>query len=143
MNYFEIMKEYRVEISFLRELKAVTKTGMFEGIPVHNVNVEILKELVKEKTKKVRQYRDMLNPDRPEDDWKSHGEDYDRRYSKKVLPYEMTTEQAEQYREEEWWHWYNPYEDGRDCTGVWFTSAIKIFPVAGKTFIYHFQNCDV
>lgn len=54
---------------------------------------------------------------------------------------------AEQERketiEELWEHWYNPWDDGRDCTGVWFTSRISIFDVPNGTWIYHFKSCDV
>ena len=51
----------------------------------------------------------------------------------------------EKYIEDTWQHWYNPYNDGRDCTGVWFTSYISVFPLPklGKTIVYHVQNMDV
>lgn len=74
-----------------------------------------------------------------------HPDDWDRRYKKEVYDWVFTDEDKEEYKEENWEHWYNPYGDGRDCTGVWFTSYILIFPLpkVGKTIVYHFQNCDV
>jgi len=72
-------------------------------------------------------------------------EDWDRRYKKEVYDWVFTDEDKEGHKEENWEHFYNPYNDGRDCTGVWFTSYISIFPLpkAGKTIVYHFQSCDV
>lgn len=68
---------------------------------------------------------------------------YDSRAIFYELPY--VVEDKEEFIEENWEHWYNPWEDGRDCTGVWFTSYIKLFPIpkANKTIVYHVQNCDV
>lgn len=80
--------------------------------------------------------------------------EYDSRWCKIVyesLPEEwydikMTREEAiKAYKEDEWWHRHNPYNDGRDCTGVWFTFFIKVFPIPelNKTIVYHYQSCDV
>lgn len=72
-------------------------------------------------------------------------DEYDRRFCKYVIPRAMTPKEIEKYIEDTWEHWYNPYDDGRDCTGVWFTSGISCFPIpaCNKTIIYHWQNCDV
>lgn len=53
--------------------------------------------------------------------------------------------EVEEYKRDTWWHWYNPYNDGIDCTGVWFTRSIYVFPLTklNKTIVYHFQDCDV
>jgi len=59
---------------------------------------------------------------------------------------DMTREEAiEEYKKWEWHHWYNPWDDGRDCTGVWFTNWIAVFPIPElhKTIVYHSQSCDV
>lgn len=72
-----------------------------------------------------------------------HYTDYDRRWSKTTVDYEMTPSERSDYVTDNWEHWYNPYEDGRDCTGVWFTTSIRIKVINGKTFIYHFQDCDI
>lgn len=59
---------------------------------------------------------------------------------------DMTREEAiKEYKEDEWWHWYNPWDDGRDCTGVWFTNYICVFPIPElhRTIVYHSQSCDV
>lgn len=74
-------------------------------------------------------------------DW--HYTDYDRRYCKEVLDHELTEDEWAEYQYDNWQHWYNPYDDGRDCTGVWFHTRMKRFILPGKTIIYHFQGCDV
>lgn len=91
--------------------------------------------------------------------WKSYRDYWDERYCKTVyagLPEDWYTEEDEvsspsreeaikQFIEDEWCHWYNPYGDGRDCTGVWFTSSIYVFPIPALniTIVYHIQSCDV
>ena len=55
----------------------------------------------------------------------------------------MTDEEKKEYIDEMWEHWYNPWNDGRDCTGVWFTRRIAIFDVPNGTWVYHFRACDV
>ena len=77
--------------------------------------------------------------------WKSYKEYWDSRYCKIVYDGVFTSEDITEYKREEWQHWYNPYGDGRDCTGVWFTSSIHVFPIPAinKTVVYHFQDCDV
>lgn len=76
------------------------------------------------------------------DKWDWHG-DWDSRWGKVVIPFEMTKEEEEEFRENNTVRWHNPYDDGRDCTGVWFTNYISFFRVNGKTIIYHFMSCDV
>ena len=77
--------------------------------------------------------------------WKSYRGNWDSRYCR--IEYEgiFTEEEIKEYVDEEWQHWYNPYGDGRDCTGVWFTSFIYVFPIpaCNKTVVYHIQNMDV
>lgn len=80
------------------------------------------------------------------DPWNYVGPDYyDRRYAKEVYDHVFTPEEEKEYVTDNWCNWYNPYNDGRDCTGVWFTSYIYVFPMKaiGKTIVYHFQSCDV
>lgn len=60
-----------------------------------------------------------------------------------VIPVKLTDEECEEIREDLWEHWYNPYNDGRDCTGVWFTSSISFYRCEGKTIIHHTKHCDV
>lgn len=55
----------------------------------------------------------------------------------------MSEEEKVHYREKNWEHWYNPWEDGRDCTGVWFTTSMKIMDVGDKTYVVHWQACDI
>lgn len=57
---------------------------------------------------------------------------------KVILPYEMTAEEIEGYIEENWVRIYSMY----DCTGMVFTQDIRLFPVNGKTIVYHFKSID-
>lgn len=77
--------------------------------------------------------------------WRSRGGDWDRRYLREEYPFVFTDEDCQKYKEENWQKWYNPWNDGRDCTGVWFTTGIRIFPLekCNKTVIYHTQAMDV
>ena len=77
--------------------------------------------------------------------WRVYKDYWDSRYCKIVYDEVFTEEEVKEYIEEEQQHWYNPWDDGRDCTGVWFTSGIYVFPIPaiGKTIVYHMQNCDV
>lgn len=68
---------------------------------------------------------------------------YDSRYVKYKLPFIMSEEEKKEFIEDEWCHWYNPYNDGRDCTGVWFTNRIKLIDCGNETIVIHVQNCDV
>lgn len=60
-----------------------------------------------------------------------------------IIPEKLTDEECKEIREGLWEHWYNPYNDGRDCTGVWFTSSISFYRCEGKTIIHHTKHCDV
>lgn len=77
--------------------------------------------------------------------WKTYRDNWDSVYCR--IEYEgiPTQEEINQYIEDEWQHWYNPYGDGRDCTGVMFTTRICVFPIpaCNKTVVYHFQTMDV
>lgn len=70
---------------------------------------------------------------------------YDSRWCKIVYDNLPSEDEIKEYINEEWQSWYNPFEDGRDCTGVWFTVSIYVFPIKkeNKTIVYHFQECDV
>ena len=81
-----------------------------------------------------------------ENPYKWRYRDYDSRWCKIEYEYEpMTETDIKDYIKSEWCDWYNPYNDGRDCTGVWFTHRINVFvlPKANKILVYHFQWCDV
>ena len=102
-------------------------------------------EAVKHIIKRIRNTRKVYE-ERDNDSWDCmRAEDWDRRYKKEVYDWVFTEEDKKEYKEENWERWYNPYNDGRDCTGVWFTSYISIFPLpkVGKTIVYDFQCCDV
>lgn len=106
--------------------------------------VELLeKKLAMEK----RAYRDLLKvEEKYKSEWRTNIRDktaYDRRMAKIVVDHEMNDEEINEYKEEKWCYWYNPWNDGRDCTGVWFTVWIDFFRVNGKTIIYHWQERDI
>lgn len=95
--------------------------------------------------KRIRNFYKLEEENKPKFPWKSVSlEDYDKMYCKQVYNTVFTKEEIKEFIEKEWCHWYNPYKDGRDCTGTWFTSFIYVFPLpkVGKTIVYHFQNCD-
>lgn len=111
-----------------------------------------MRAIVKSIKERIRNtIREQLEEEENSDTW--HYTDYDSRWCKTVfttLPEEwyddMSREEAiKAYKEDVWWHWYNPYNDGRDCTGVWFTSFIYVCPIPalGRTIVYHMQDCDV
>ncbi len=60
-----------------------------------------------------------------------------------VVPVKLTDEECEEIREGLWQHWYNPYDDGRDCTGVWFTSSISFYRCTDRTIIQHTLHKDI
>lgn len=76
--------------------------------------------------------------------WRAYNaDDYDRRYCVYIIEGHMNDAEKEAYKESNWVHWYNPYDDGRDCTGIWFTSYIKLVDCGSNTAVIHWQNCDV
>lgn len=77
--------------------------------------------------------------------WRTYRDNWDSRYMREEYEGVFTPEECKDYTEANWEHWYNPWNDGRDCTGVWFTTHIDVFPLpkCNKTIVYHFQACDV
>lgn len=78
-----------------------------------------------------------------DDGWRWIYTDYDASIGKLVIDRVLSDEEWDELREHTWVNWYNPYDDGRDCTGIWFTAWMRRFTVAGKTIIYHRMACDV
>lgn len=81
-----------------------------------------------------------------EPEWKACGDSYDEGvYCMYELPGVMTEEEQEEYVAENWEHFYDPYGDGRDCTGAWFTTSLRCIPVpeANKTIVIHRKHCDI
>lgn len=68
--------------------------------------------------------------------------DYDRRFCYFLVP-RMTDDERADYIKENWTHWYNPYDDGRDCTGVWFTTSLRVVPCGTNDCVIEHQSCDV
>ena len=57
---------------------------------------------------------------------------------KTIFQHEFTTEEIEEYIEENWIYIHSMY----DCTGRTFTRDIRCFPLNGKTIVYHFKAID-
>ena len=77
-----------------------------------------------------------------EDLWNYNDEGH-RRWCKTVFEGIYSDEVMERYRLQEWWHFR--YLDGRDCTGQWFTTDIKVFKIKelDRTIVYHIQHRDI
>ncbi len=69
--------------------------------------------------------------------------DFDTATFKCEIPERLSDEECKDLKEELWEYFYNPHDDGRDCSGVWFTSWIKVLRCSNKTVIYHRKSCDV
>lgn len=118
---------------YLNALLAIKRAGLM-------YDAEIDEPIRMARLKLREQYR-AEEYNRSEFNW--HYNDYDSRWGKVVYEGEWGDEEIAEYIDDEWVHYYNPYDDGRDCTGVWFTSWIKVFTVDGKTIIYQLQSCDL
>ncbi len=59
-----------------------------------------------------------------------------------VLPFKATEEDKKALYELIYTPFRDPYCDGRDCTGAWFTRWLNIYTAGDKTFIYHKMDCD-
>lgn len=104
-----------------------------------NTTIQAIKKRIRNTLSVEAEYKE-INPR-----W-HYNETCDYRWCKIVyngLPDDET--EIKEYKEDMWQHWYNPYEDGRDCTGVWFTTGIDVFPIKteNKTIVFHFQACDI
>ena len=78
-----------------------------------------------------------------EEDLWNYNDEGDRRWCKTVFEGIYSDEVMERYRLQEWWHFR--YLDGRDCTGQWFTTDIKVFKIKelDRTIVYHIQHRDI
>lgn len=118
---------------------------------INKLDMEVMKrkkalDYIKGEIRKRNRLLEEYKP-KPEDDWRCRYPNdgyFDTRYVKYKLPFHMNEEEKKEYRESEWCHWYNPWDDGRDCTGTWFTSRIRIIDCGDdETIVIHVQNCDV
>ena len=109
--------------------------------------IAVCEALIKSSKAAIRNTYKLEEQRANEPHWESYNTEsgWDSRHKWEVYDFIFTEEDEKEYREEEWWHWYNPYGDGRDCTGVWFTNYISIFriPEQNKTIVYHSQSMDV
>ena len=77
--------------------------------------------------------------------YKGDDEDYnsfDRWTGRCEIPVKLSDEECKELREGMWEHYRDPYYDGRDCTGTWFTTSIKFYRAPHKTIIMHEKHCD-
>jgi hypothetical protein len=68
---------------------------------------------------------------------------YDCQTLKTVLPWKLTKEEEVEFREQFSVEYYDPYCDGRDCTGAPFTSWMRFLRCSDRTVILHRINYDV
>lgn len=127
------------EYEFIRMLE--------KEIEKRKIEIQMKERIIQNHKKDIRFWRKLKEKRDREPKWRCHYNDdgYDRRFRKEVFDGVWNKEDCDEYRKENWEEWYNPWEDGRDCTGVWFTTRIAIFPIkaTNKTIVYHFQSCDV
>ena len=123
----------------LNDLLVIRKMFIEEGVDTSRIDDKIHQE----KLGLRNLYRESEDHKRHDYEWHPIGDGFDSIYGKYVFDWEMDSEEISELVEDEWCHWYNPYNDGRDCTGVWFTTSIRCLPINGKTFVYHFKSCDV
>ena len=69
--------------------------------------------------------------------------DFDRVTAKCVIPIRLSDEEVKGLKEDLYEPFVDPYCDGRDCTGAWFTGYIKVLRCADRTYIIHCKHCDV
>ena len=68
--------------------------------------------------------------------------DYDRVTLKTEIPIRISKEEANELEKALFEPFYNPYDDGRDCSGVWFSTSVRAYRCANKTIIFHTKHCD-
>ena len=165
-NYREILKQARADLEIARSISKMVEDMIEEGKEYSVSNPQYYKGLPSvirsrkdvprffmrdEKKRELRNLLKGLDWDGTERD---EGQDvtiairgwdaWDSSVEKKFLEgVHFTEEEREEYIDDMWEHWYNPWNDGRDCTGVWFTSRIATFDVPNGTWVYHFRACDV
>lgn len=113
----------------------------------HIEQAHILEDTIIEKKRSIRrtQKRNAHDSLLDEEGWRYPNDGwYDSRYKKIKVPFLMTEEEQQEYKDEEWERWYNPWGDGRDCTGVWFTRGIDFIKTGENSMvIIHWQGCDI
>ncbi len=62
---------------------------------------------------------------------------------KAVIDHRITDQEKRELEDELWIHFYDPYCDGRDCTGAPFTSWIRFFCCTDRTIVIHRISYDV
>ena len=96
------------------------------------IGANMIREALKEEDRRLEE----------EDLW-NYNDEGDRRWCKTIFEGIYSDEVMERYRLQEWWHFR--YLDGRDCTGQWFTTDIKVFKIKelDRTIVYHIQHKDI
>lgn len=136
----EIRRQYELINEFNKSLEEIKKK--LDGGLSEKIGLQIISDCKKE----ARRLNRLDDKYKAEPDWRPCGESFDDgMYCMYELPGVLTEEEQEEYCNENWCHWYNPYEDGRDCTGVWFTTSLRCIPIpeANKTIVIHKKNCDI
>ena len=69
--------------------------------------------------------------------------DYDCRTERAIIWHKMTAEEEYSFHAQFEIEFYDPYCDGRDCTGAPFTSWMKFLRCTDRTIVLHRINYDV
>lgn len=111
-NYELIREEYKSILSFKHMVTEMVLNGQIAKRQAKS----LVTEFKGERMKTIR--RENSSPSQ----WRYNNES---RYKKSILPYKMQEDDFTAYKENEWD--YNTIE-------------IKIFPICGKTIVFHFQK---
>ena len=144
MYYNELRQKYE-------DMMWVAKTMRDLGATKQQIN-----ECLRDRKREVRSARDYGHDDPLETvvwkygsiglDNKRHMEDFDDSCSRyRFYRVDCVVEDIQEFIDENETPWYNPWGDGRDCTGVWFTTHMHVVPIpgAGITVVIEHQNVDV
>lgn len=144
MHYDELRQNYE-------DLVWITKTMKEMGATAQQLN-----EALRDVKRRIRHKRDYGHDDPLETvvwkygtiglDNKRRLEDFDDYCSRyRFYQVDCVVEDVQEFIEDNKTPWYNPWDDGRDCTGVWFTTHMHVVPIpgAGTTLVIEHQNVDV
>lgn len=144
MHYDELRQNYEDLVWITKTMKEMDATA------------QQLNEALRDVKHRIRHNRDYGHDDPLETvvwkygtiglDNKRHLEDFDDSCSRyRFYQVDYVVEDVQEFIKDNETPWYNPYEDGRDCTGVWFTTHMRVVPIpgTGTTLVIEHQSVDV
>ena len=60
-----------------------------------------------------------------------------------MIPWKMNKKEQSVFEKQHWVKFYDPYNDGRDCTGAMFSSSMKFLRCHDRTYVIHHMSYDV